>query len=97
MARNATAEKLCRNCRATGDTELEEDALNGFFDGAGSAANGASDFLVGQASANSKGGAQLLFSKYACCALELAEIDNRAHLFYPSHSLLMEKNISRFI
>jgi len=74
-----------------------ENTLDGFFDGAGGAANDASDFLIGQACADSKGGTQLLLSKYAGGALELAEIDNRAHLFYPSHSLLMDKNISRFI
>ncbi|WP_438270147.1 hypothetical protein [Pseudomonas rhodesiae] len=97
MARDATAEQFCRDCRTTSDAELVENTLNRFFDGAGSAANDTSNFLVGQASADSKGGTQLLFSKYAGGALELAEIDNRAHLFHPSHSLLMDKNISRFI
>jgi len=97
VARDAAAEQFSRNCRTTGYAELVENALNGFFDGARSATDGAGDFLVSKPGANGKGGAQLLLCKNAGCSLQLAEIDNRAHLFFPPCALLMDKNISRLI
>ncbi len=44
-----------------------------------------------------KGGTQLLLSKDADCPLQLAEIDNGAHLFTRHCAMLMDENISKFI